>query len=121
MLLMRSRVQKTLSLIVSFVIVLALAGYIYFQTRSLTEGPIIEVAEPINGSLIVDSTITIEGKAKNISWLSLNGKTTYTNEEGTFSKKHALLPGLNVITIEAGDKYGKRDKKDIWVFHKRIN
>lgn len=99
-------------LIVAF-IVLAVASYIFFQSRNLIEGPRIILSSPENAVILNDPKILIAGKAKNISFLTLNDRQIYIDDKGLFSEELLLSPGYNMWTIYAKDKFGRNVTKKI--------
>ncbi len=92
--------------IVFFAIVIV--GYGLFQARNLLMGPQIYLASPQNGATITHSPlVTIAGKASNISFISLNDRPIFVNEQGDFNEQLLLSPGYNTWTIMAKDTFGR--------------
>jgi len=52
-------------------------------------------------------TVIIEGTARNISSLTLNGNTIAVNQENAFSELLLLSPGFNIIEIAAQDRFDR--------------
>lgn len=95
-------------------IIIALGLYIYSNTETLLTGPEIAVAEPANGEHIAAThPITIRGDVSNVTSLTLNGRSIYTDESGRFSEQLLLLSGYNIITIRATDKFGRTQTREI--------
>jgi hypothetical protein len=66
-----------------------------------------------------DSSIAeIKGNAQNAVYLSLNGQEIFIDKNGEFSQPVALLPGLEVITLDAADKFGNVAEKEFTVVYK---
>jgi hypothetical protein len=65
--------------------------------------------------------IEIEGKAKNATYITLNGREIFIDRDGTFSEHVALLPGLSVLTINAEDKFGNVREKTLEVIYKETS
>lgn len=65
----------------------------------------------------VSRLVKISGKAKNATYISLNGREIFIDKEGNFSENIALLPGLSVVTISAEDKFGHFDEKKLQVMY----
>lgn len=61
----------------------------------------------------------IKGKAKNISFLSLNEKPMFVDTEGLFEEKLLLSPGSNIIEIRAKDRFKKEILKVVRVYYKQ--
>ena len=89
------------------------AGYVLFQTRNLIYGPIIVINSPQNGAAVTESLISIDGVAKNISFINLNGKQIFVDEEGKFNQQLLLSRGYNIMTLQAQDKFGRETNKTL--------
>lgn len=64
------------------------------------------------------SLAKITGKAKNATFISLNGREIFIDKDGSFNESLALIPGLSVITINAQDKFGKSKEKKFQMVYK---
>lgn len=89
----------------------ALLFYGYFQSREFLLGPRLYVLEPKNGSVVGEPAVTISGTARNVSRISLNDNQIFTDRNGVFREKLLLLPGYNILTLKAEDRFGKKTKK----------
>lgn len=94
---------------------LVLAGYALFQARLLVLGPTFEVVSPENGSRVASSVISIEGIAKNIAWISLNGRQIFTDERGVWSEKLMVPQGASIMTVKTRDRFGREKEKSIQI------
>lgn len=103
---------------VVIIFALALAGYALYQTKSLREGPQLLITTPLNGSLATTSLLVISGTAKNISWITLNGRQIYVDEAGNFREQLLLSYGYNIITLSAKDKFGRTVSKKLELVYK---
>jgi len=92
---------------------LVILVYSGFQAEKLIRGPIIDVYSPKNGSTYNNALIEIDGKARNIAHLNLNGRKIFTDENGYFKEKLLLSPGYNIIKLDAEDKFKKRKEKTL--------
>lgn len=88
------------------VFIAGILWYLAYQARNLIAGPNIELT---NEPSVVqhDRTITLEGRARNIIKLSLNGKEIYTDEEGYFKQPLILETGYTIMSLSAYDRYGR--------------
>jgi hypothetical protein len=102
--------KKTLGLITCFLF-LCIVGYGLFQARNLIAGPQISLITPIDGSAVANSLVTISGKAHNISFISLNDRPIFIDQQGNFNEQLVLSPGYNVWTLMAKDKFGRTVSK----------
>jgi hypothetical protein len=90
-----------------------IVGYSVFQAWKLISGPIIDVYTPQNGATYNSTLIEIDGRAKNIAYINLDGRQIFTDKDGYFSEKILLLPGYNIVTISATDKFGAKTEKKL--------
>lgn len=103
--------------LIRLIIVLIFVGLIvaYAISRSLTyvSGPYLEIYSPSDGTTTSSSTITISGRVLRVNEVSLNGNNLSFDEQGNWSETIILFEGLNRITIEAGDQFGRHVKKTL--------
>lgn len=88
-----------------------LAGYTVFRTKDLVAGVHLEVSGITNYESYNDPLLMVSGNARRATELIINGRKIYITKEGDFSEKLLLLPGLNIISIKATDKFGKSKEK----------
>ena len=100
------------------IFVLFIAGYAFYQSKNLREGPRLSIDTPINGALATTSLITVAGTAQNITAISLNGRAIYIDETGHFEEKLLLSYGYNIITLSAKDKFGRTVTKKLELVYK---
>lgn len=114
--------EKTPKVIISIsVITLALIGltvYAYFQSREYILGPVINIEEPTSGYVSSTSLISVNGKARNVSFLTLNGRQIYTDEKGRFIESLLLQDGYNIITFDGKDRFGHIKTKRLELVYK---
>jgi hypothetical protein len=103
-------------IILAFIVVIA--GYAAFQAQAFAKGPTIEVTSPRNGVISNESLITIEGTAKNISYLTLNGNKIFTDESGKFSESVLLSRGYNIMELDARDRFGRKTAQTLQLIYK---
>jgi hypothetical protein len=81
-------------------------AYVLFQARFLIEGPQINVQDqPVSQT---QRLVTLEGQARNIVHISLNGRQIYTDKNGNFKEALVLENGYTIATLEAEDRYGRK-------------
>lgn len=97
------------------IIFLVIVGYSLFQARFIIMGPRITVTYPQDGETVPGNVFTMEGTARNISWLSLNNRQIFTNEDGHWDEKLVVREGINTITISAKDRFGREVVENIRV------
>ncbi|OGC81090.1 hypothetical protein A2943_01445 [Candidatus Adlerbacteria bacterium RIFCSPLOWO2_01_FULL_51_16] len=95
------------------VAVLLLLGYGLFEAWRLLEGPQLSILSPVDGSATSSPAILIEGTAKNIAFLTINDKPSYTDETGHFRQLLSVPPGYTVVTVAATDRFGRRASESV--------
>jgi hypothetical protein len=81
-------------------------GYAIFQARFLLTGPVLTF-EDNPDSIQSQRVITLQGKAENIVYISLNGRQIYTDKDGYFQELIVLENGYTMATLQAHDRYGR--------------
>ena len=92
-----------------------LALFSLYQGRFIILGPQVWVDNLRNGETVASSVITVAGRAKNIAWLTLNDRQIFTDEEGRWSEKLVVSPGLSIISVKARDRFGHEVYKNLQV------
>lgn len=88
------------------------AGYGLFQARYLIMGPVINLYKPLSG--LTESPIAaVAGRARNVSYIDLDGRQIYIDETGEFNEKLLLSRGYNIIKLSARDKFGRTVEKTV--------
>ena len=90
---------------------LLLVVYVLFQARYLILGPGISVDSPADNSTVANPALMVEGTAKNTDSLTLDDRLIYMDKEGHWQEKLILSPGLNIIKIDAKDRFGRQTEK----------
>lgn len=87
--------------------------YAIWRSLNYISGPSIDIFQPIDGSAISSTTVTIIGRANRVNSLLLNGKTIFIDEAGNFTETIIVFPGLNVVTFTAKDQFGRTDTEQL--------
>lgn len=93
--------------------VIAIGFYAYRQSREYLSGPIVTIIEPSDGTTFTEAPITITGNAQNISYISLNDGVIFVDSKGTFREKILLMPGYNLLSVKAQDRFGRKIEKTL--------
>ncbi len=91
--------------------------FVYHQTRGLLAGASVSVQSPQNGALFHEPTLTLSGTAKKVSFISVNGRQIFTDEDGKFEELLLLAPGYTIITVSAEDTFKRKVQKQIEVVY----
>jgi len=108
---MRSKTRTYAKRIFLFCLLIFIAGYSYYQGRSLIAGPQINIEEPKNGTEVTETLLQIKGRAKNVSFISMDGRQIYIDNDGIFREKLLIEEGYNIIKFSATDKFGREESK----------
>ncbi len=111
----REIVRKRIRLGIIFAVVVVFIAYGIFQVRNLALGPIVSISTPANGAVSSTTLVTISGEAKNVAFMTLDGRQIFTDEKGGWSEDIVLSSGYNLITLYARDKFGKETTKTLEV------
>lgn len=98
---------KTLGLGAGIILFLLVAGYLAYQLHFLISPPSLSVLEPVADSVVEDSILKVRGEAEISARLTINGQMVYLNKDGSFQQEVQLSQGLNVIRVEAANRFGK--------------
>ncbi len=102
----------------SVFIFLALTSYVLYQSRKVIGGPIITLSSPIDGITTSSSTVSVAGTTSDSSNVTIDGNAIVIDESGNFKEDHALLPGLNIITVRAENQFKRNSEKTLRVVYK---
>ena len=103
----RRKVKRMVSVWIALGAIAIVVGYGAFRAKNLAEGPVLAIASPTDGTATNDSLVDIQGTAKNISFLTLDGNKIFTDQTGAYDEKILLSPGYNIVTLEARDRFGR--------------
>ncbi|KKU88962.1 MAG: hypothetical protein UY20_C0019G0003 [Candidatus Yanofskybacteria bacterium GW2011_GWA1_48_10] len=95
------------------ILLILLIAYSLYQARALLVGPRIWIENPRDGDVVEDPLVIMEGQSKNIAWISLNDRQIFTDEEGNWSEKLLISPGLSIMTVKARDRFGRETEKSV--------
>lgn len=90
------------------VVLFALVAYGALEARALVVGPTLTLDSPINGASYKDGIVTVEGRARRATTLTLNGTPILSDQEGRFTTTLAFPAGGSILTLRATDRFGRR-------------
>lgn len=109
------RIIKIAGLSIFFVLIIV---YAFFVSRDLIFGVKIKNVNITDGATITENILKVTGNAKNAINLTLDDREISVDQQGNFSETIALLPGYNIISIKAEDKFGYKDEKNYKLMYK---
>lgn len=84
----------------------ALVWYALFQARLLIGGPSLTLHADTE-VLHYARVVAIVGTARNVTAITLNDRSIFTDEEGNFHEQVVLENGYTILTLRARDRYGR--------------
>lgn len=103
--------KKTLKIASISLFFLFIAAYAVFRSKDLIIGVKIKDVTIQDGATLSNNILPVTGNAKNAIYISINGREISVDQLGNFNETIVLLPGYNVIKIEARDKFEHIDEK----------
>ncbi len=95
----------TLALFLGFVGLLG--GYVYFQVRTITEPPSLEVFTPADGTQVEQPLLRVTGKTWPEAHVFVNGKKAVVQQDGTFSEELSIPRGITTIYVSAKRRHSE--------------
>jgi len=91
-----------------FVLFLILVGwYFWREICFLVQAPKLEVSQPPTDITATQENFEIIGKTDPSVYLIVNDKEIYIDKEGNFKTEIGLSSGINIIKIEAKNRFNK--------------
>jgi hypothetical protein len=115
---MNTNIKKVVRLTGFSIFFVLLLVYAFFRSRDLILGVKIKNVSLKEGAY-QEQVLNVAGNAKNAIKLSLNGRSITMNQAGDWNEAIALLPGYNVVSIKAEDKFGYVDEKNYKLMYKK--
>ena len=88
-------------------VVVAVILYLFFQYRSFTAAPPLEIQEPKDNVKISSLEISVVGRTWSDATLKINGEMVQVSPGGTFSVAVGLKEGVNTLTVTSANRFGK--------------
>jgi len=113
---LETKLYLKVTLIILFLIILF--GYTIFEIWNYATGPKLTVSSPINGSVVSESLISINGCGKNTKKITLNNRAITVDESGVFQEQILLSYGYNILELKAEDRFGKQTEQKLQIVYK---
>ncbi|MBI4114782.1 MAG: hypothetical protein HY445_02995 [Candidatus Niyogibacteria bacterium] len=91
-------------------------GYLAFQLQGFIFGSHLEIFSPEQGAHFYTSHVSVSGKTEDISFLSLDGRTIFTDDNGLFEEELILPYGLNIIRIIGKGRFGRTYEEERMIY-----
>lgn len=102
--LVASRFVKMAALLI---LVMAVAGYLGSQLRTITAPPELSVFEPADGYTTNVATLTVAGQVEAGANVQVDGQEVILNQDNSFETEVILQRGVNIITITGAKRYSR--------------
>jgi cytoskeletal protein RodZ len=97
---------------------LGILSYIVYQLSGFTRLPYLIINSPVDGTVVNQDTLPVEGKISPAAELYINGQISHFDAEGNFKQEVKLKKGENNISIVAQNRSGKRTEKELLIILK---
>jgi hypothetical protein len=95
------------------VIAVILLSYVAFQARNIVLGPRITIDTPTDGQSLESPVVSITGRVRNASAITLNDNPIFIDPTGAFREKLIAPPGYSIITMSVQDRFGRKKTKSL--------
>lgn len=106
---------RSLAIAMIFLLVGGSFFYLYSEFRSFASEPRLVILNPSDGTITEMSEIIVEGKTDKGARVSINNQPVFVGNDGEFSDKLILQPGLNKVTIVAISRFDKEKSVTFFV------
>lgn len=103
---------------IGFLAAAIIVGYAYGRMHNLIAGPSITIVSPQNGSTLLQPIATIQGHAKHVATISLNGRMIFISKEGQLAENIVLAEGTNTLQLKGTDRFGRSVTTDLALVYK---
>lgn len=100
---------KKLSLIILIIFLGLVLGYFYREICFLIQAPNLKIIQPPADVSTHQASFEVIGKTESTAFLLINDQEVYLDREGNFKKELNLSEGLNIIKIEARNRFNKNN------------
>lgn len=98
---------KRMSLVLGILVIALIFGYFWHQLSYIINPPIIKLSQPVSDFTTSETSVEVFGQTESDVYLTINGQEVYVDKVGHFQSIVSLDTGLNILKIEAKDRFGK--------------
>lgn len=99
---MQDFLKEKIKLTASLCLALVVVSFALYRSYDVLFGSRLKVSFTTGGELL-----SLSGNATHAREVTINGRSTAINVDGTFSENIALLPGYNIVSVHSVNKFGK--------------
>ena len=104
---------RILKISIGVIVFITIVIYAISRSMNYARGPKILLTEPVNNSYTASTTVSFRGVVERAHNFAINGTVVPIDEQGNFEDKIIVFPGINTITLEAKDQFGRNTKTQI--------
>ena len=108
------KVIYTAAIVLFFAVII---GYGIWISHDLLFGITSRVSGISDGLSVTQPLLTISGRARHANDVTLDGRIVSIDQHGAWTDTIALLPGYNVVTVGATDKFGRTTAQSYRVYY----
>lgn len=101
------RLMRISGAVLAIALVLAYFGHGLYQLR---QPPVLVVESPAEEQLLTKQLVLVRGQTEPEAEIFINNQLILSDAQGRFHENVALLPGVNIIEIQAKKKYSRENK-----------
>lgn len=101
-----------------FALILGFFGYLFFQYKSYSSSPILEIYSPKDNAVVISDILDVTGKTERDSVLFINSQNVVLNTDGGFATSIKLQEGINALSFRAVNKLGKETEKTLTIIYR---
>ncbi|MFZ5559425.1 MAG: hypothetical protein ACOZAL_01365 [Patescibacteria group bacterium] len=98
---------RRIILVVFILFLIGVGWYFWKEICFLINPPELEVTQPPADITVNQENFEIIGKTSPVAYLTINSQEVYIDKEGNFKEGINLNQGLNIIKIEAKNRFNK--------------
>lgn len=104
--------------IASIFLIFGFFGYLFYQYRSYSGAPKLEIYSPKNNIVVNSEVLDVTGKTDRDSVLLINNQRVILDKDGTFATSIKLKSGLNTLSFLSVNKLGKETEEVLTIIYR---
>ncbi len=106
--------------VVSAFLVLLFFGYLFYQYRSYSGAPKLEIYSPQNSIVVNSEILDVTGKTDRDSVLLINNQRVLLDKDGGFVTSVKLREGLNTLSFLSVNKLGRETEETRTIIYRKL-
>lgn len=103
--------KNNANILLALALIILTVGYGIFNARTLMRGPVVTITDPLPGETLTETLLIIEGSAKNVTRVRVNGRPITLDQQGAFMEKLVTQSGYGTVVVEAENRFGQHTRK----------